>query len=109
MSFGDNLRNRRKELGLTQEEIGRKIGCGKSTINRYENGEINVPYDRILAAAKALETTPAHLMGWEKEEGYIDVESLKDDERILLKSYRSMTENDREMMRDLARRLKNGD
>ena len=104
MSFGDNLRNRRKELGLTQEEIGKRIGCGKSTVNRYENGEINVPYDRILAAAKALETTPAYLMGWADDDP-VDSESLKDDERILLKSYRSMTENDRDMMRDLARRL----
>ena len=72
MSFGDNLRNRRKELGLTQEEIGKRIGCGKSTINRYENGEINVPYDRILAAAKALETTPAYLMGWSDESSQQD-------------------------------------
>lgn len=37
------------------------------------------------------------------------LQSLADDERALLEHYRTMTEEDRDMMRDLARRLKNGD
>ena len=37
------------------------------------------------------------------------LQALKDDERVLLEHYRSMTETDRDMMRDLARRLTHAD
>ena len=37
------------------------------------------------------------------------LQELKDDERVLLEHYRSMTEGDRDMMRDLARRLTHAD
>lgn len=67
MSFGENMRERRLALDMTQSELGGKVGCGKSTINRYESGEINVPYERILTIAKALSTSPAALMGWSDE------------------------------------------
>ena len=48
---------------------------------------------------------------WEKENMSFEdaLQNLRDDERVLLEHYRSMTETDRDMMRDLARRLKNGD
>lgn len=37
------------------------------------------------------------------------LQDLKDDERVLLEHYRTMTEEDRDMMRDLARRLTHAD
>lgn len=38
-----------------------------------------------------------------------DLEILKDDERVILHQYRSMKEGDKNMMRDLARRLTHAD
>lgn len=72
MGFGENMRERRLALDMTQSELGGKVGCGKSTINRYESGEINVPYERILTIAKALSTSPAALMGWSDESSQQD-------------------------------------
>lgn len=66
MEFKDLIKKRRLDLGLTMEELGKKIGVSKATIQRYESGEIkNVRRDKIAKLADALETTPAYLMGWE--------------------------------------------
>ena len=68
MNIGDRIRNRRKDLNKTLEDIGKKVGVTKATIQRYENGNIvNIPSDKIEMLAKALETTPAYLMGWEDQ------------------------------------------
>lgn len=37
--MGQRIRQKRLELGLTQEELGKKIGVKKSTISKIEKGE----------------------------------------------------------------------
>ena len=67
MSIGDNIRNRRKQKKMTLEELSLFAGVTRQTLSRYENGIIAVPKDRIESIAKALETNPAVLMGWNVE------------------------------------------
>lgn len=67
MSIGDNIRNRRKQKKMTLEELSLFAGVTRQTLSRYENGIIAVPKDRIELIAKALETNPAVLMGWNVE------------------------------------------
>lgn len=63
-----NIRNRRKELGMSQEELAKKVGyTSRSTIARIEKGEIDLSRSKIIAIAKALKTTPSDLMGWSEE------------------------------------------
>ena len=58
----------RKQLGLTLEEVAQVVGVGKSTVRKWETGEIdNMKLDKVELLAKALHTTPAYLMGWEDE------------------------------------------
>ena len=65
MNTGDRIKQRRTELGLTVDELAEKIGKSRATIYRYENGDIeNMPTPVLEPLAKALETTPADLMGW---------------------------------------------
>lgn len=59
------LRELRKAKKMTLEELAVKVGTSRQTIHRYENGTItNVPPERVIALASALDTTPAELMGW---------------------------------------------
>ena len=68
--ISNELKNRRKALGLTLEELAERIGTSKQTIHRYENGTIsNIPPEKVEALAHALETTPAALMGWQGKNG----------------------------------------
>ena len=65
MDFKDTIKARRKELGLTLEEVGKIVGVSKTTIQRWESGEIkNQRRDKIVKLAQALQMTPAQLMGW---------------------------------------------
>ena len=72
MSIGKNIKNRRKELDLTQEDIAKRIGVSKQTVQKYESGVIaNIPSDKIEMVAEILKTTPAKLMGWEVPDRYL--------------------------------------
>jgi transcriptional regulator with XRE-family HTH domain len=65
--IGKNIAERRKELGLTQEELASRMGYrSKSTINKIELGKNDIPQSKIVKFAEVLQTTPAWLMGWEK-------------------------------------------
>ena len=65
MNTGDRIKQRRLELGLTADDLAQKIGKSRATIYRYENGDIeNMPTPILEPLAKALDTTPADLMGW---------------------------------------------
>lgn len=68
MTTGELIKKRRKELGITADELGAKIGVNRSTIYRYENGDIEkVPISVLEPLAKALYTTAEYLMGLGKE------------------------------------------
>ena len=80
MSSGDNMYNKIKELrkakGLTLEQVGALVGVGKSTVRKWETGIIaNMKRDKIASLAKALDTTPAYLMGWEEEQKKNDIQA----------------------------------
>jgi transcriptional regulator with XRE-family HTH domain len=69
MKIGDRIKIRRKHLKMSADELGRRLGKDRSTIYRYEKGDIeNMPLDILEPIAVALDTTPQYLMGWEQEQ-----------------------------------------
>jgi repressor LexA len=61
---GDHLKRRRLELKMTLEEVGNIVGVGKSTVRKWETGDIeNMKRDKISLLAKALRTSPLYIMG----------------------------------------------
>ena len=68
MTVGERMKSRRKELKMSADEIGSKIGKDRATVYRYEGNEIeNMPIGILEPLADALHTTPAYLMGWSDE------------------------------------------
>lgn len=66
MKYNEYIKNRRIELGLTLEEVATKVGVNKATVQRWESGLIaNLRRDKIAALAKALETSPAFILGFD--------------------------------------------
>ncbi|MBK5243704.1 MAG: LexA family transcriptional regulator [Eubacteriaceae bacterium] len=69
MNVGAKIKERRKELNLTVDEIAKILGKDRSTIYRYESNDIeNLPTSVLEPLAKALNTTPALLLGWGEHE-----------------------------------------
>lgn len=81
MNIGQRIKERRKLLKISADELGKRLGKDRSTIYRYEKGDIeNLPLDILEPIAEALETTPQYLMGWEtvqKKSGIIADAALR--------------------------------
>lgn len=67
MTIGERIKLRREELNMTQEELAKKCGYkSRSSINKIELSR-DLPLNKVELMAKALETSPSKLMGWEEE------------------------------------------
>ena len=68
MSVGKRIKERRNELQMSVDELAFKLNKNRATIYRYEKWEIeNLTIDILETMAKALDTTPQYLMGWDKK------------------------------------------
>lgn len=62
--IGKYIKNRRLELGLTQEDLAEKMGYkSKTSINKIENGTNDVSQTKVAQFAKVLDCTISYLMG----------------------------------------------
>lgn len=67
MELQDVIRIRRKELGLSLEQIAQSCGVGKSIVAKWERGDVkNIRRDNLAALADVLRVSPLVLM--EREE-----------------------------------------
>ena len=65
MEWYKRIKQRREELGLSQEELARAAGYkDRSTIAKIENGTNDVTQTKIAELSKALKISPVDLMGW---------------------------------------------
>lgn len=65
ITIGQRIQQRRKEINMSADELAKKLGIDRSTIYRYENGDIKkIPLDILEPIAKALNTTPTYLMDY---------------------------------------------
>lgn len=63
MKVNELIANRRKELGLTLEEVANKVGVSKSTVKKWESGFIkNMRRDKMGLLAEALQLSPMDLL-----------------------------------------------
>ena len=64
MSIGRRIKRLREDLGLTQEDVAKKVGVATQTIYKYENKIVtNIPLDKLEKIAAVLNTSPSYLMG----------------------------------------------
>lgn len=89
MNIGQRMKLRRQEINLSAEKLAEKLGVSKTTIYRYEKGEIEkFPIELVEPIAKALNTTPAYIMGWEvKDDINIIYNQLEDSRQRKVYSY----------------------
>lgn len=75
--IGLRIRNKRTELGISQEELASRMGLkSKSTICKIERGEDNLTADSVKKYANALDVSPDYLYGNEDSQGNKTVKQL---------------------------------
>lgn len=90
MSMGKKIKELREARGMSLEDVAKICGTTRQAIYKYENEIVtNIPYDRIMLLAKALNTTPSQLFGWEDDKKISSDEmQLTEGEKALIKLLR---------------------
>ncbi len=85
MTLAEKVKKRREFLGLTQDDLAKKMGySSRSSINKIENGR-SVSQKIIAKLADALGVSEPYLMGFEKLEDSLTPNDFKEKEIIELK------------------------
>ncbi|MBQ9483762.1 MAG: helix-turn-helix domain-containing protein [Ruminiclostridium sp.] len=67
MSAAERIAQRRRELGLSYQELADRTSISKSTLQRYETGFIgNIPLEKLDVLAEGLETSALYILGKEE-------------------------------------------
>ena len=90
MELQDVIKIRRKELGLSLEQIANACGVGKSIVGKWERGDIkNIRRDNLAALSEVLNVSPLVLMGREE----LQNNDLDDIEQSLLNNFRKLNQD----------------
>lgn len=67
LSLYKNIKAKRQELGLSQEELAKKVGYrDRTSIAKIETGKVDLSQSKIIEFANILGVTPSCLMGWDE-------------------------------------------
>ncbi len=72
IEIAKRIKQIRNDLGLTLQELAELSGISKSSLQRYEKGDVDkMPLSKITELAKSLKVTESYLVGMEsKDLGY---------------------------------------
>lgn len=64
-SPGTKIKYLRQLTGLSQEELGKRVGVQRAAINKYEKGTVtNIPIHTIEKIAAVFDVSPTFIVGW---------------------------------------------
>lgn len=116
MTIGARIKERRKELGLSADEVANRLSKNRATVYRYENDDIeNLPTSVLIPLSEILHTTPSYLMGWTNDPNIPDNnitntiipersfdEDINPDIRMIARAGKKMTSDQAELLRKYA-------
>lgn len=93
----ENIRNRRKDIGLTQVQLASAAQLGENTIQRIESGQAQANIESLFRLAKALGVTPNDLAP--ASYGFSSANSQLDN---IMKQFELLSERDKRRFLDAA-------
>ncbi len=97
MNVGRNIKLIRKKQGMTLDQLAAEIGVTKSTVARYESGDIKyVSSDMISKIADALNCRKEEILG--KDPDYVS-SGASSEEAELLNMYSNLTAEQKKTIR----------
>ena len=95
MSIGTKIKMLREDKRMSLEDVAKLCGTTRQTIYKYENEIVtNIPYDKIILLAKALNATPSQLFDWKEDKKRSPHEpTLTEGEQFMLDLFRQIPED----------------
>ena len=127
--IGARIKDRRKELDMTLQDVADRVGVARSTIQRYEAGTISQMKMPVLySIAQAIRVNPDWLVGksetvttpgpddllrtvggWATTQYFIDKAGISAREYSLVRSYRIASPSDRQIIDNIVARYPTDD
>lgn len=108
--IGDTLKRLRTKKGLTSEELCSKIGIKGGSYRNYERDDRKPDYDTLVKLADFYDVTTDYLLGRpdakppeEPLDEFARKEHLKSLEKVFMKKYLALTEEQRDKVLDFLR------
>ena len=98
MNTGDVIKMLRKNSGMTQDELARRLGLNKSSIQKYENGMVqNLKLRTIRDLCKIFRAPPWYFIFPERslDENEEHLNELKNQANFLLQTYTQLSQEGR--------------
>lgn len=101
MTTGEKIKQQRKALGLTQTELGEKLGVQKNAVSKWETGRVDdIPGSKIRAMAELFGVSPSYLIDGDGSGfGFDDFTYAMQNET------RDLTAMDKQILLSMARQL----
>ena len=100
----ERIKQSRKDIGLTLQELGNLLQVNKGTISKWEKG-VNTPkLETIARLAEFLEVDMGYLLGSQKERRIMSLTEFVEstEENQLIYHYRHLTQNNQTILKQLA-------
>ena len=95
MTIGDKIRLHRKALGLTQTELGEKLGVKTNAVSKWECGRVDdIPTSKIKTMAKLFDVQPSYLID-EKQPAPTNGDELSEEDKKLLMMIHNLSPENR--------------
>lgn len=102
MTVGEKIKQQRKALGLTQTELGEKLGVQKNAVSKWETGRVDdIPGSKIRAMAELFGVTPSYLI----DDGATPGMTFDDFTYAMQNETKDLTEMDKQILLSMARQL----
>jgi len=76
LHLGENIRENRRRMGLTQEQLADRLGVSFQSVSRWENGTTYPDMEKLPELAKLFDITTDALLGFVKKEEKIPIDDL---------------------------------
>lgn len=100
-SPGELIKEKRKDRGLTLQNVADHLGISKMTVSKWENGQIqNIRRDNLIPLCSLLGLSPIQLIDSVEVEQTITINGFKSQISYLLHRVPSLEENEKELIRN---------
>ena len=104
MTIGQRIRTARERKDMTLDEVAKRCNTTKQTIFKYENEIVtNIPYDKIVLLATALDVSPSYLFGWDEKKDSPSEPKLTEGEKMLLDLFNRVPEDQQQLVLQMIR------